>query len=74
MMGGENDHGSKGVFGIGRSGPLPEQTYLLIVDPHYASDTPELKDAQKYTYWKSIVDLEPGFYNLMFPLTYKRPM
>ena len=73
MMGGETDHMSKGIFGIARSGPDAEQTYLLIVDPHYASDTPDLKDARRYIYWKSVVDLDPGFYNLMFPLTYRRP-
>ena len=72
MMGGERDHLSKGIFGVARSGPTEDQTYLLIVDPHYASETPEKSDAQNYIYWKAVCDLDPGFYNLMIPMSYDR--
>ena len=73
MLGGEKDHMSKGIFGVARSGPSMEQTFLLVVDPHYASETPRLSEIKKFVYWRALCDLEQGFYNLMFPLTYRRP-
>ena len=73
MMGGERDAMSKGIFGVARSGPREDETYLLIVDPHYASETPQNEAARKFIYWKAVCDLEAGFYNLMIPMSYDRP-
>ena len=70
MMGGQRDHYSKGIFGIAES---EEETFLLCVDPHYASETPKMEETKKFVYWKSVADLEEGFYNIMLPLSYKRP-
>ena len=73
MMGGENDQYSKGIFGIARKGRKFEDVYLLIVDPHYASESPDPVQARKFVYWKALSELEQGFYNLLMPLSYKRP-
>lgn len=67
MMGGDKDCSSKGIVGVHQN---EENTYLLIVDPHFvgkAKSTKQLIDTG-YLYWKNIKDLDQhSFYNICFP-------
>ena len=49
MLGGGQDYGSKGIFGISKNDS--NQVWLLIVDPHY-DQSPSVK-INHFIYWRA---------------------
>ncbi|KAL9915903.1 probable Ufm1-specific protease 1 [Glossina fuscipes] len=68
MMGGDMDASSKGIAGMHRD---RENTYLLIVDPHFSgvpTSVQELID-KGYIRWRNINEfIDNSFYNLCLPI------
>ena len=56
MMGGGQDHYSKGVFGCAKSDT--GEVYLLIVDPHYTLD----QKLNKFVFWMPVCGLGEDYY------------
>ncbi|XP_057306445.1 uncharacterized protein LOC130644741 [Hydractinia symbiolongicarpus] len=79
MMGGDVDAASKGIVGIATDDNL-ENTYLLIMDPHFTADRsyptadgiyPTVKEVQELGFikWIPLSDFcEDSFYNLCIPI------
>ncbi|XP_076333048.1 ufm1-specific protease 1-like [Tachypleus tridentatus] len=67
MMGGDRDCSSKGIMGICSTS---EESYLLVVDPHYSgrSTTKETLQILEFVKWYPLSSfMESSFYNLCFP-------
>ncbi|RXG52079.1 Ufm1-specific protease 1 [Armadillidium vulgare] len=69
MMGGDNDNSSKGIVGICR-GKEEENSYLLVVDPHFWGEAREQSYLQSNNWvkWQKLSDFDSSsFYNLCLP-------
>lgn len=67
MMGGDVDCSSKGIMGIHVG---DDETFLLVVDPHYAGKeiTAEFLQTKQWVKWQALNDfIGSSFYNLCLP-------
>lgn len=67
MMGGDEDCSSKGIVGIHVG---KENTYLLVVDPHFVgrARSPEQLQRSDWVKWQNLNDfIDSSFYNLCLP-------
>ncbi|XP_075165757.1 putative Ufm1-specific protease 1 [Haematobia irritans] len=67
MMGGDMDAASKGIAGVHSNG---NDSYLLIVDPHYSGVPASIDDLIKkgYIRWQNTKEfVDSSFYNLCLP-------
>ena len=67
MMGGDKDCSSKGVIGIHVG---PDDTYLLILDPHFIgrAKSRERLQSDSWIKWQNINDfVDSSFYNICLP-------
>ena len=71
MMGGDRDASSKGIFGVAQD--RNNQSYLLVVDPHYYGKPitdPKMLSQNDWVTWKSLDEfVHDSFYNLCLPQT-----
>ncbi|XP_019615787.1 PREDICTED: ufm1-specific protease 1-like isoform X1 [Branchiostoma belcheri] len=68
MMGEDTDNSSKGIFGVCGTG---NDSYLLIVDPHYHGTVQDPQDLQQngWVKWQHVRDFKSdSFYNFCLPL------
>ncbi|XP_043285214.1 ufm1-specific protease 1 [Venturia canescens] len=67
MMGGDKDCSSKGLVGIHVG---DENTYLLVVDPHFVGRAKSREQLQQnnWTKWQNLKDfIDSSFYNICLP-------
>lgn len=67
MMGGDRDCSSKGIVGIHIG---DEDTYLLVIDPHFVGKAKSIEQLQSNNWivWQNLKDfVESSFYNFCLP-------
>ncbi|XP_041740969.1 inactive Ufm1-specific protease 1 [Coregonus clupeaformis] len=74
MMGGDRDNSSKGILGV-CTRPGGQESYLLVMDPHYYGPPLERASVQGlgWVSWKKVGSLDhSSFYNLCLPQTARK--